>query len=349
VKRAFLSVVLAVGLIAAACGDDDGGSSGGGSGGGDGDLGVERVEVAIDTDDFMNNMAIYVADKRYWSDLGFEEEVNLVATDEYMAALFGGDVWVAQGESDVIWAALAEGSVPMKIVGVEKDTEAWFLGIREGVDADNLEGLKISGGPPGDRNITVGEKILEDIGVDPDSMEWVTVEGSSDERLTALIAGNIDAAVLQPRHLIPLDEAGGEMIYQEFVDSPQEVWVVTEDFLAENKAAVCAYLQGRIEAKMWIGAGEDYTDNQDAAVALAEEEGLEPSEGDLAEWESEIEGNWSLDGGAPAEAFDQWNADMIANGNVPEGFDWKEHADFECLWEVQEELGLEMNPNPDDI
>jgi ABC-type nitrate/sulfonate/bicarbonate transport system substrate-binding protein len=349
VKRKLLGLVLAVGLVAAACGGDDDGGGGGGAGGDDGGLGVEQVELAIDTDDYMNNLAWAVAQERYWPDLGFEKEARVVATDEYMAGLFGGDVWVAQGESDVIWAALAEGSVPLKIVGVEKDTEAWFLGIREGVDENNLEGLKISGGPAGDRNITVGEKILEDMGVDPESMEWVTVEGSSDERLAAMLAGRIDVGVLQPRHLIPLKRAGGKMIYQRFVDSPQEVWVVTSDFLEENEEAVCAYLQGRIEAKRWMGEGEDLTANQDAAIQLGKKYGLEPAEGDLAEWDTEITDNWALDGGAPAEAFDQWNEDMIANENVPEGFDWKEHADFNCLWQVQEELGLEKNPSPDDI
>jgi ABC-type nitrate/sulfonate/bicarbonate transport system substrate-binding protein len=342
VKRRFFAVILAVGLLAAACGGDDDDGAGGTGGGGD-ELGVERVELAIDTDDYMNNLAWAVADARYWSDLGFTEEANVVATDEYMAGLLGGDVWVVQGESDVVWAALAEGSVPMKMVGVEKDTEAWFLGIREGVDENNLEGLKISGGEAGDRNITVGEKILEDLGVDPESMEWVTVEGSSDERLTAMLAGQIDVAVLQPRHLIPLKKAGGKMIYQRFVDAPQEVWVVTEDFLSENEDAVCAYLEGRIRAKRWIGAGEDYTQNQDEAIEIGREYDLEPAEGDLAEWETEITGNWAMDGGAPAAAFEQWNEDMIANENVPEGFDWKEHVDFTCLWQVQEKLGLDQN------
>jgi ABC-type nitrate/sulfonate/bicarbonate transport system substrate-binding protein len=347
VNRRLMSFILAVGLVVAACGGDDGD----GGGGGDETLGVERVELAIDTDDYMNNLAWVVAQERYWPELGFTEDANVVATDEYMAGLLGGDVWVAQGESDVIWAALAEGSVPMKMVGVEKDTEAWFLGVRKGVDPNNLEGLKISGGPPGDRNITVGEKILEDLGVDPESMEWVSVEGSSDERLTAMIAGQIDVAVLQPRHLIPLDEAGGEMIYQEFVDAPQEVWVVTESFLNENEDAVCAYLSGRIQAKRWMGEGEDYTDNQDEAVEIGRQADppLEPAEGDLAEWETEITGNWSMDGGAPADAFEQWNQDMINNGNVPEDFDWRDHIDFDCLWQVQEELGLEQNPVEEDI
>ncbi len=346
VRRKLLGLVLAAGLLAAACGgDDDDGTVGGAEEG----LGVERVELAIDTDDYMNNVAVAVSQERYWADLGFTKKADWVATDEYMAGLFGGNVWVAQGESDVIWAALAEGSVPLKIVGVEKDTEAWFIGIRKGVDENNLEGLKISGGAIGDRNITVGEKSLEDMGVDPDSMEWVPVEGSSDERLTAMLAGQIDVAVLQPRHIIPLERAGGKMIYERFVDSPQEVWVVSTDFLEENEEAVCAYLEGRIQAKRWMGEGDDYTANQDAAIEIGREYGLEPAEGDLAEWDTEITDNWSLDGGAPADAFEQWNQDMIDNENVPEGFDWREHADFDCLWQVQEKLGLELNPNPDEI
>ena len=344
-KRKLLYLALAMGLLVAACGGDDGDGGSGSGGDGEEGLGVERVDLAIDTDDYMNNLAWIVADARYWPDLGFQEDAKIVATDEYMAGLLGGDVWVAQGESDVVWAALAEGSVPLKIIGVEKDTEAWFIGIREGVDPNNLEGLKISGGATGDRNITVGEKSLEDMGVDPESLEWVPIEGSSDDRLVALLAGQIDVAVLQPRHLIPLEKEGGQMIYQEFVDAPQEVWVVTSDFMEENRDAVCAYLQGRIEAKRWIAEGEDYKDNQDEAIELADEHAnLQPSEGDLSEWDTEIEQNWAMDGGAPADAFEQWNQDMIAAGNVPEDFDWTEHVDFSCLWEIQEELGLEQNP-----
>src|SRR5918995_1536571 len=165
----------------------------------------------------MNQLAWMIADDMFWPDLGFTEPAEVVASDEYLAGLFG----------------------------VEKDTEAWFLGIRDGVDPENLEGLKISGGPAGDRNVTVGEKILEDLGVDPESMEWVQIEGGSDDRLQALIAGQIDVAVLQPRHLLPLDQEGGEMIYQEYKDAPQEVWVVTRDFWDNNQEAVCAYLEGR--------------------------------------------------------------------------------------------------------
>ena len=339
-KRLRLAAAAAVAtLVVSGCG-----GGGGGGGNEDGGLSLSQVRLAIDNDDFMNSMAWMIADDMFWPELGFTEKAFVVATDEYLAGLFGGDVWVAQGESDVIWAALAEGSIPMKIIGVEKDSEAWYLGIREGVDPNNLAGLKISGGPVGDRNITVGRHILEDMGIDPDSLEWVQIEGGSDQRLQALIAGNIDVAVLQPRHVIPLEQAGGQMIYREFQQVPQEVWVVRAETMENNRDAVCAYLQGRIAAKQFASAGADYTDNQDEAIAIAAKYGVEPSEGDIAEWQSEMEGNWSLDGGASLESFDQWNQDMIDNGNVPAGFDWREHADFSCLTEVQQKLGLTPNP-----
>jgi ABC-type nitrate/sulfonate/bicarbonate transport system substrate-binding protein len=339
------ALLLSAALLVAACGGDGDGGSGGSGGNGDGEgLSLDQVKLAIDNDDYMNQLAWMIADDKYWPDLGFTEKAEVVASDEYLAGLVGGSVWVAQGESDAIWAALAEGSIPMKIIGVEKDTEAWFLGIREGVDKNKLEGLKISGGPAGDRNITVGEKILTDLGVDPESMEWVQIEGGSDDRLQALIAGQIDVAVLQPRHLLPLDEANGEMIYQEYKDVPQEVWVVKADTMENNKDAVCAYLEGRIAAKQWASQGENFDDNQDAAIAIGEKYNLSPTEGDLEEWQAEMEYNWALTGGAPLEAFDQWNEDMIANGNAPEGFDWKEHADFSCLTQAQENLGIEVEP-----
>jgi len=336
------ALLLAAAMLAA-CGSDDGGGDGGGGGDGDG-LSLDQVRLAIDGDDYMNQLAWMVADDMYWPDLGFTEQAEVFATDEYIAGLAGGDVWVAQGEADVIWSAMAEGSIPLRIIGVEKDAEAFFLGIREGVDPNNLEGLKVSGGAAGDRNITVAEEMLEGLGVDPESMEWVQIEGGSDDRLQAMLAGQIDVAALQPRHVLPLEEAGGQMIVQESTAIWDAIWVTTDEILENNRDAVCAYLEGRIAAKQWISEGEDYTDNQDAAVAIGEKYNLEHSEGDLDEWQIEMEQNWALTGGAPLDSFDEWNEGMIAAGNVPEGFEWREHADFSCLTEAQENLGLDVEP-----
>ena len=323
----------------AACGGDSDGEGGSG----DGDE-VTQVRMSYDGDDFMNQMTWMVADDMFWPDLGFSEPAEVTASPEYLAGLIGGDVWVSQGESDAIWAAVAEGSVPLTIVGVAKDTEAWWMGSRAGVDPEKLEGLTISGGPTGDRNIVVAESILEEIGVDPADMEWVPVAGGSDERLQALIAEQIDVAQLQPRHLAPLEDAGGTMFHQEFRPIPQETWVVRTDFLEENREAVCNYIKGRVQAFQYASEGDTYTDNRDEIVEMTRERGLEPTDDEIAEWEQEMATQLALTGGAPAEAFDEWNDGMIANGNVPEDFDWREHSDFSCLSEVQEELGLPVEP-----
>ncbi len=199
-----MAVAVGLGAISAlltACGGDDGRRRRYGS--------ITQVRMSYDGDDYMNQMSWIVADEKYWPELGFDEPAEVTASPEYLAGLIGGDVWIAQGESDVIWSAIAEGSVDLTVVGVAKDAEAWWMGVREGVDPDDLEGLKISGGATGDRNIQVAKNILEKRGVNPDDMEFVPVQGGSDERLQALLAGQIDVAQLQPRHLAPLEAAGG--------------------------------------------------------------------------------------------------------------------------------------------
>ena len=47
------------------------------------------------------------------------------------------------------------------------------------------------------------------------------------------------------------------MIVQEYNRVPQEVWVVTEETMENNRDAVCAYLEGRIAAKQWISEGDE--------------------------------------------------------------------------------------------
>lgn len=317
---------------------------GGGGDGADSGDDLTQVRMSYDGDDFMNQMTWMVADEMFWPELGFTEPAEVTASEEYLAGLIGGDVWVAQGESDAIWAAVAEGSVPLTIIGVAKDAEAWWMGARKGVDPDNLEGLKVSGGPIGDRNITVARTVLEEMGVDPDALEWVSVKGGSDERLQALLAGQIDVAQLQSRHLAPLEESGGIMFNKEYREVPQEVWVVRTETLENNRDAVCAYVKGRVQAFQYAAEGEDFTDNQAEIVEMVQDRGLDPSEDEVAEWKDEMSIQLALTGGASEESFDEWNEDMIANGNVPEDFDWRDYSDFSCLSEAQEELGLPVEP-----
>jgi len=340
--------VVAMTLLATACGGGAASEVAGGDEGGGG-LSLTQVRLADDNGDYHDQIVYRTAEARYWPELGFTEPADVVVSSDYIAGLVGGSVWIGQGESDAIWGAMAEGSVPLRFVGVHMDIENWILGIREGVDPDNLEGLRITGGEPGTRNVTTGEKMVEELGVDPGSMEWVSVPGGSEARFRALIGGQVDVAVLQADLIEPLEEEGGTLIYNEQKEVPQAGWVVTAETMEQNRDAVCAFIEGQLQTRQWISEGDDHTANLDEMVEIGREFDLEPSDTDLAAWSEFAGTSLALDGGAGAETFEEWNVDMAGLGVVPEGFDWTAHTDFSCLWEAQEKLGLEPNPNPDEM
>lgn len=313
------------------------------------ELSLDQVVMAADNGDFMDSIIWSTADARYWPEAGFIEPVNATVTQDFIPAIVGGSAWVVQGENNIIWGAMAEGSVSLKSIGVHMDGEAWLLGIDADVDPDDLEGLRITGGVPGERNVTIGRSILEELGFDADNVEWVTVPGGPEERFRALAADQVDMAVLQPELRPQLEEIGGQFIYNEMQVVPQAGWVVLEETLENNRDAVCAFVEGQLAARQWLSEGEDRTDNQETAVELGVDYGLEPTEGDLQEWGNFLGDVLSTDGGSPADSFDEWTEDMVDQEIVPEDFTWSDHVDFTCLWEAQEALGLELNPDPDDM
>jgi ABC-type nitrate/sulfonate/bicarbonate transport system substrate-binding protein len=322
-------------LTAAACG----------GGGGEGSLSLDRVRLAEDNGDWGDQIIYTTADDKYWPDLGFAGPGEFAVTSDYIAGLVGGSAWIAQGESDAMWGAMAEGSVPLKFVGVHMDVENWVLGASADVDPENLEGLRITGGEPGTRNVTTGRKSLEELGVDPDSMEWVTVPGGSEARFRALMAGQVDIAVLQADLISTLEAEGGQLLYNEAKTVPQAGFLVRSETMEENKDAVCAFMEGELSARQWLSEGEDHMNNFDAAVELGSGRGLEVSDGDRAAWSTYMDTSISLDLGASAESFQEWNDDMVEVGVVPADFNWTEHVDLSCVWEAQEKAGLPLNPD----
>ena len=89
------------------------------------------------------------------------------------------------------------------------------------------------------------------------------------------------------------------MFETEFVEAPQEVWVVRTDFLEDNKDAVCGYIEGRIESNLYAGAGDEYIDNREAVIELVKEaQDIEPSDAEIEDWSGEIGTQIAIEGGA---------------------------------------------------
>ena len=331
-------------------GDEEGGDEGG-------ELSLSELSMTFEAERSTQLMNLMSAKERTWNEQF--DEVTLTATEEPIPALISGAAWLVQNEPGLLWPALEQEVVDGVLVGVFNDTDAWYLFTAEDITSpEDLVGRTFSGGAVGDSWNTVARLIMRDEwGMNPDDVEFVSVGGGSDGRLEAFLAGQIDGFMGQPRHRPLVEEAGGNELYGEVIDMAQGMFMVERETMENNKDAVCAALGGLFEANQWIASGEEdnWQDRQPQVEEYLTTNGYDPSEAGLditRTWEQsqEAEFNWALDLGAPVAAWDRQLEIMSRDGGeVSKDFDWRDHVDFSCIWELQEEAGLPLNPDPDEM
>jgi ABC-type nitrate/sulfonate/bicarbonate transport system substrate-binding protein len=307
---------------------------------------LNQVKFATSSNDAQDLMIVYSTAELFWPDLGFTEQPTVIVTDDILPAIVAEEAWIAQGGTSLFWAAMDEGSLDLVLVGIDKDNEIRILGARPGIKGveDLGPGTKASGGDVGDYDELVLKQVLEELGANPDEMEILSMGGGADARMQAMVAGQLDVGIQQPRNVGPLTRAGGVILYERAAEVPQESWVVTRNVWENNRDAVCAFIHGRIQGKQWAYEGDDHKANIEQATEIVRKYDIDPTEDELGDWVRELEGNQSLDAGTTVEALDKFQADLKSLGNLSEDFDWRDHADFSCLWEAQEQLGLPLRP-----
>lgn len=307
---------------------------------------LSELTIGVNNPNYAANLPIYVAlDQGYFEEVGLGS-VEALATDEYIPGLIGESLQLTQGDTDGLIGAAAESGEPITYLGTYRDSEWRILGVSEGITSvDQLRGGSISGGTLDDRNTFLMRKVLEDLGLDPDSdVEFVPIGGNSDARLQALIAGQIQGASLFPRHRAQLEEAGGSFLYEELFEVPQEGMAVMGPFLAENRETVVAYLTANIKARQYL---QDLS-RRDEVIEMMRGNDFEIPDEFVPLYEVEID-QISPDGGFEAEDMDTFVEQSITLGNVPEGTEWRELIDLEPLWEAQEANDLPRRPDPSSI
>jgi ABC-type nitrate/sulfonate/bicarbonate transport system substrate-binding protein len=182
-------------------------------------------------------------------------------------------------------------------------------------------------------------KMLEELGVNRDQVQWITIGGGSDTRIAALLSGDLKGTALRPRHVASLLEVGGTVVYDERRIIAQEGYVVQRSFYEENRDAVTAYLYAIIKAKQYIS---DYS-TKDEVIELMQKHDFEFPQEFIDAYEDTIE-NHSIDGGFEIPEMDLIFEEMSEVGEVDPNIDWRSAVDLTSLWEVQDALGLERRP-----
>lgn len=290
--------------------------------------------------------------ERTWQDVF--DAVNVLYIDDPVAPLVSDSAWVVQAEPGIIWPALEQEVVDGVIVGFTNDVEQWVMLCNDNVTSpDQLAGARVSGGTIGDTWITVGRIIMRDeFGMDPDDVEWISVSGGSDRRMDATLSGEIDCFMGQPRNVPPIVDAGGSALYNETVDVSQTQFVVTRDVWDQHPDAVCAALEGHLDAVQWL---DDYEEERAAdkwpeVAEYFERHGYD-TEGVAETLTESYPGTFSRDLGASVSSIDQSMAiyKSADDAAITSSFDWRDHADFSCVWTLQEAYGLPLRPDPAEL
>jgi ABC-type nitrate/sulfonate/bicarbonate transport system substrate-binding protein len=302
---------------------------------------LEVLDTGYEDPNWGHHVADIVAyEKGFLEEVGFTGSNNLIIGNSLNTVVGGGVQWTS-ADTDAIVIAGVEHDQDIAWIGCMRDKEGLLFGLAPGVTLESLvaDNGFVSGGEIGTRGELLSMKMLEELGVGRDEVQWVTMGGGSDTRIAALLSGDLHGTALRPRHVASLEEVGGTVVYNEQRIIAQEGYTVKRSFLEENRDAVTAYLYAVIKAKQYIS---DYSTKDEIIEIMTAHEFEFPQE--FVDTYEETFNNHSFDGGFEIPEMELIFEEMSEVGEVPADIDWRSVVDLESLWAAQEALGLPRRP-----
>lgn len=287
--------------------------------------------------------------KGYFQEVGIESiEVN--DADEYMAALVSGSFDISLVDSDVLFGfneSEAEGeSLGIKMIGINQGSQPLIMIANEGITADNLEGKKVGGARAGSVNEAISKFILAELGYDWETdVEFTVLTGGSNDWVTAMLSGQIDATVAFPRHIGLAEAEGGGAIYQDFLSAPQAGFAITGAIAEQDPGFSAAWNHAWIKSQRFCKTQA----NKEEVISIMEDEwGFEviPTLQDVYDVVSTI---YTADNGFDPDEMDAWMDFIGPYNDVPDDINdrWRTYFDVSGLHVAQEALELPTNPSAD--
>jgi ABC-type nitrate/sulfonate/bicarbonate transport system substrate-binding protein len=299
------------------------------------------ITYGMNNPNYATQLPVFVAiAKGYFKKFGIDN-VKVITTDNFVAGLVGGSLDIAQGDTDQ-WLTAAYKSKRITYLGTYRAKEWHILGVGKGIKKpSDLIGKKVTAGQRGGRNEFVLKLMLKDLGVNPSKVDFVPLGGGSDARLQALINGQVDGAVIFPRHLKPLADAGGKAIFKKLAIVPQEGVATRTDFLKSNRDTVVAFWKATLMARRYI---KNPKHKHEVLKIMRKAKFDIPKEFE-ALYGTEI-AQISLTGGlVPAQMTALVKSEQALK-IIPKGVQWKKLTDFGPLWQAQKYLGMKLDPKP---
>lgn len=338
VGRPSVALVLAVALVAAACGNDDDSSADAGEEGGSGEL--TTIDFLQPLPKSMAFYPLFVGDALgYFEDEGIR--VNLLPSGDIPATVI-----VPTGEADI------GATTPQNIVQGAASGEDFSLiyeyyqqnvvSIVVPADSDvqsieDMAGRNMGVTSEGAGDAALARNALGQAGLEPDEDVTITVAGEGGPAVAdALTGGRLDAFSGAINDIVALQAAGVELrdiTPDHFAAFPASSMIVRNDTLQEDPELLTGFLRA------WSKATYAGLQDPDLVYELAQDEVPEETEDetfgrlflDLAiDLQTPAEGDDAF-GALRPDAWDTVQEEMVLGGEIDEEFDFSPYLDDSLL------------------
>lgn len=253
---AVMASTLAVGTLAAcSSGGSSSNSTGSSSKGGVPDLGTINLGLGTSPPDLTANQFYYAVAEGFYKKLGLTVKITPYSDDQTAVRA------LQAGAADIIWtgaeAAMSaiEAGAQMKVISSTTPVLNFDLvGLKSISSPKELQGHRVGISAPGAVSAITPIIMIKNAGGNPNSVTQIPLGGSG-ARAAALVAGKIDAAVLNQPYVAQLAKYPNLHVIADAATSvPNYIYAMelaSDSLISSRPKAVQAFVTGSLEADAW--------------------------------------------------------------------------------------------------
>jgi len=285
--------------------------------------------------------------KGYFEEVGIDLQLeNITGLDDYLPPMFAGDIHIALMDAVILFpaedAAVLDGNPNgLRWVSCVLGAQPIIMIANEGVTADNLDGLTIGGARAGTTNEVLAKFVLSGLGYDWETdVNFVSLTGGSNDWVTAMLSGQVDATLAFSRHIALAEAEGGSAIYNKPRLDPQAGMGVLQSTLDEYPTFATAWNYAYIKGQQYV---KDPANWEEVREILVGEFGIDYPDNTFAAMETDA-GIMTSDLGWSPDDMDGLMAFSQELGGYRADLPWRDYVDLSYLHAAQEALELPLNP-----
>jgi ABC-type nitrate/sulfonate/bicarbonate transport system substrate-binding protein len=287
--------------------------------------------------------------KGFFAEVGIEK-LNITESDDWVPPMAAGSIDVALADATVLFggedASVQIGDpIGMRMTCINLGAQPLVMIANEGITQDNLKGKVVGGAREGTTNEALCKYLLAEIGLDWETdVDFRTLTGGSNDWVTAMLSGQIDATIAFPRHIALAEEAGGSALFVGSRPDPQAGFGITQATMEAHPDFAAAWCYAYIKSQQWVKNPDNW---EEAREIIVNDHGLDFPDNSFAVYDIDAS-IMTSDLGFSPDAMDGWMEFMTPlDDALYEGLPWRDYTDVSGLHVAQEALGLPTNPSLD--